>query len=163
MKESKLEKNVQSIVGSFVLVNNKDHQSFRTAEIIKQVSPGYYFVQFDNMGGDDMPIPIELVGEAEMASVCENCGERLWSFFPSREGLQKYIDWMATPAEPKMKVGALHQRSSQARPANQGPALTAREPDGSRRVPRALRGLGAQPVSLKRSTSGSKRDRKIAA
>jgi hypothetical protein len=104
MKESKLEKNVQSIVGSFVLVNNKDHQSFRTAEIIKQVSPGYYFVQFDNMGGDDMPIPIELVGEAEMASVCENCGERLWSFFPSREGLQKYIDWMATPAEPKMKV-----------------------------------------------------------
>jgi len=70
-----LEKNVQSIVGSFVLVNNKDHQSFRTAEIIKQVSPGYYFVQFDNMGGDDMPIPIELVGEGEMASVCENCGE----------------------------------------------------------------------------------------
>ena len=43
-------------------------------------------------------------GGLEMASVCENCGERLWSFFPSRERLQKYIDWMATPAEPKMKV-----------------------------------------------------------
>jgi hypothetical protein len=106
MEENKLEKDVQSpsIVGSFVLVNNKDHESFRTAEIIKQVSPGYYFVQFDNMGGGDMPIPIELVGEAEMASVCENCGERRWSFFPSRERLQKYIDWIETPAEPKMKV-----------------------------------------------------------
>jgi len=106
VNESKLEKDVQnpSIVGSFVLVNNKDHQTFRTAEIIKQVSPGYYFVQFDNMGGDDVPIPIELVGETEMTSMCANCGERLWSFFPSRERLQKYIDWMATPAEPKIKV-----------------------------------------------------------
>ena len=100
MKESNLEKNVQSIVGSFVLVNNKDHESFRTAEIIKQVSPGYYSTTW----AAAMPIPIELVGEAEMASVCENCGERRWSFFPSRERLQKYIDWMATPAEPKMKV-----------------------------------------------------------
>ena len=96
-----MEKDVQnpSIVGSFVLVNNKAHQTFRTAEIIKQISPGYYFVQFDNMGGDDMPIPIELVGEAEMASVCENCGERLWSFFPSRERLQSIsIGWQPRPS-----------------------------------------------------------------
>jgi hypothetical protein len=92
------------IVGSFVLVNDKDHETYRTAEIIKQVSPGHYFVQFDNISGGDMPMPIELVGEAEMASLCENCGARLWSFFPSRERLQKYIDWMETPPEPKMKV-----------------------------------------------------------
>ena len=122
-----------SIVGSFVLVNNKDSQTFRTAEIIKQISPGYYFVQFDNMGSDDMPIPIELVGEAEMASVCENCGERLWSFFPSRERPKNIIDWMATPAEPKMKV-VRSIKVVQARPANEGSALTEREPDNSRRV-----------------------------
>ena len=105
-ERGELENAVQNsdIVGSFVLVNDKDHETYRTAEITKQVSPGYYFVQFDNISGGDMPMPIELVGEAEMASLCENCGARLWSFFPSREGLQKYIDWMETPPEPKMKV-----------------------------------------------------------
>ncbi len=95
---------IAGLVGSFVLVTNKDHETFRTGEIIKQVSPGYYFVQFDAVGGDDMPEPMELVGEAEMASVCENCGERQWSFFPSREQLQKYVAWLETAAEPKIKV-----------------------------------------------------------
>ncbi len=95
---------ISDVVGSFVVVTNKDHESFRTAEIIKRVSPGYYFVQFDNMGVDEMPIPLELVGEAEMASVSENYDDRRWSFFPTREHLRKYIDWMEIPAEPKMKV-----------------------------------------------------------
>ena len=111
-------------------------KSFRTAEIIKQVSPGYYFVQFDNMSADDMPIPIELVGEAEMASVCENCGERLWSFFPSREQLQKYIDWMATPAEPKMKVVRPIKDHPKHVPPTKDQHLTAREPHNSRKFPR---------------------------
>ena len=90
---------ISDVVGSFVLVNNKDHYSFRTAEIIKQVSPGYYFVQFDNMGVDDLPIPLELVGEAEMASVCENCQDRRWHSSPHGSICESIsIGWKPRPS-----------------------------------------------------------------
>jgi len=94
LKHSKLEKDVQNptIVGRFVLVKNKDHQSFRTAEIIVQVSPGYYFVQFDNMGGHDMP-------EAEMASVCENAANVCGHSSPAGSDCKSIsIGWQPRPS-----------------------------------------------------------------
>jgi hypothetical protein len=90
------------LVGNLVLVDDYQNKTFRTGEIIEQVSPDYYLVQFDDMSGGNMRVPLELVGAAEMA-LLDHIGRR-WSFFPSRDHLQKYLDWLETPSEPRMKV-----------------------------------------------------------
>jgi hypothetical protein len=88
------------LVGHFAYVYDSD--TYRTGEIIEQVSSDHYLVQFDDMSGGNMRMPLELVGAAEMA-LLDHIGRR-WSFFPSRERLQKFLDWLETPSEPRMKI-----------------------------------------------------------
>ena len=83
------------------------------------------------MGDDDMPIPIELWARLKwhrcVRTAANVCGHS------SRAGSDcKNISIGWQPGRAEDEGRALHQRSSQARPANEGSALTEREPDDSR-------------------------------
>lgn len=82
----------------FVMVDSGD--SYRTGEILNEAGPGFWFVQFDNMGTGGQ-IPVELVSLDEM-TVFTAEGLKAWSFFGTAAKRQEWLDWLDTPAKPKV-------------------------------------------------------------
>jgi hypothetical protein len=85
----------KTLVGLFFHV--ADGEYFRTGEIVDEVG-AFLLVKFDNMLGRENRMPMELIPLEALAARCEH-GNALWSFFNSREALQSWLDWLATPTE----------------------------------------------------------------
>ena len=86
----------------FVFVD--EGETFRTGEIIATAADGYLLVQFDDMSGEGMPMPAEMVYLAEMCETCQH-GFKRWRFFPTVEARTKWRDLMDLPSAPaKVKI-----------------------------------------------------------
>ena len=85
------------LVGSFVLVEDSEH--YHTGEILAEISREHYLVRFDNVVDASVPMPMELVSATEMAAGAHGVGRR-WSFFATRDDLDRWIAWLETPSEP---------------------------------------------------------------
>jgi hypothetical protein len=94
---------VPTIVGSFVYVCDGEH--YHTGEILAEISHEHYLVRFDNPTDARVPMPMELVSTTEMAAPHGVHGVgRPWSFFATRDDLDRWITWLDTPSEPRMNV-----------------------------------------------------------
>lgn len=85
-----------SLTGMFFTDSEGDRYS--TGEILAEVADGVYLVRYD---GVEVKSPQELVPLGDMLSTDEN-GERSWHFFSSREELQTWVDWLASPPAPRV-------------------------------------------------------------
>ena len=88
--------------GSFVFVDDGEH--YRTGEIHAEPTPGYFLVRFDSVSPGEPTSPMELVGVSEMAAPHDGSRGRRWSFFTTRDDLDRWIAWAETPSEPRMSV-----------------------------------------------------------
>ena len=79
----------------FVFVD--EGETFRTGEIMETVGE-YFIVQFDCMNDPTTPMPAEMVYISEMCMTLPPDGFKAWSFFPSAESRQKYLDMIDTPS-----------------------------------------------------------------
>jgi hypothetical protein len=87
-----------SMVGKFFHESNTDYYS--TGQIVGEVERGPYFiVEYDAKVGTP-PTVQHLIDASEMAEIED--GIRKWSFFDSREALQQWMDWLDSPASPKV-------------------------------------------------------------
>jgi|KBSMisStaDraftv2_1062788.scaffolds.fasta_scaffold1385976_1 hypothetical protein len=93
-----------TLVGKFFLANDDEHEAYRTGEVIAQITPSHYLMQFDNMAGGDILFGSEVVGATELAASCKHCGGKNWTFYDNREKLQAYLDWLNTPEPTKSKL-----------------------------------------------------------
>lgn len=74
---------------------------YQTGQILNEAGPDYWFVQFDNMQGDGVEMPVELVSLAEMTYVAAD-GVKAWSFFETEDKRKAWLGWLDSPAKPKV-------------------------------------------------------------
>lgn len=92
---------MSNLVGKFFIEDEDDHEWYRTGEVRHDVERGY-LIRYDvSDGGANAPIqPMVIVTHEEITSMLD-CGHKRWSFFDSRQELNRYIKWIETPAEAK--------------------------------------------------------------
>jgi hypothetical protein len=77
-----------TLVNKFFIVNDADHEGYRTGQIIASLPSDFYLAY---MAGKDTPMPAAVISLTEMASTCEHCGNPRWELFASRENLKAYM------------------------------------------------------------------------
>lgn len=93
---------------NFVFVDNGE--SYRTGEV-KETVGEYFIVQFDCMNDPTTPMPAEMVHISEMCMTLPPDGFKAWSFFPSVEARQKYLDWLDAPStHPRPKIVSINDK-----------------------------------------------------
>ena len=62
--------------GMFLVLDNTDHQHYRTGQIVAVVG-NCYLIQFDKLDEKDPLPPMELYTLEELSRICQNCGRSL--------------------------------------------------------------------------------------
>jgi hypothetical protein len=90
------------LVGKFVFVDSGE--AYRTGKITASVDDHYFLVQFDNMVDTNAGKGATLVCLHEMSAAYDDDGLEIksWSFYDTREDLQKFIDWLDAPDKPEV-------------------------------------------------------------
>jgi hypothetical protein len=83
-----------------VLVDRPDN-SYSTGQIVDRIGEEHFLVQFDNMHDGGRKFPAELFHIEEMAASAPD-GLKCWKFFESATERQGWIDWLDSPAPPKV-------------------------------------------------------------
>lgn len=89
------------MLGKFVMIDNPKECSYSTGKIIEVVNDECFLVRLDNMQNPHRRMPLELFSAMDMAETDE-AGLKTWRFFESNEERQEYIDWLDSPALPKV-------------------------------------------------------------
>jgi len=92
-----------TIVGMFLVLDNADHEYYRTGEIVVAVG-NCYLIQFDRLL-DQLQPPAELYTLEELNSSCENCGQKCANLFKSRADMEQWIAWLNKPEKPAGQPG----------------------------------------------------------
>ncbi len=90
--------------GMFLVLDNTDHQHYRTGQIVAVVG-NCYLIQFDKLDEKDPLPPMELYTLEELSRVCENCGQKLANLFATRADLEQWIAWLNEPEKPTGQSG----------------------------------------------------------
>ena len=93
-----------TIVGMFLVLDNADHEYYRTGEIVVAVG-NCYLIQFDRLELDQPQPPAELYTLEELSSSCENCGQKCANLFKSRADMEQWIAWLNKPEKPADQPG----------------------------------------------------------
>ena len=81
-----------SLVGKYFYLSEDDE--YRTGRVEEQVEAGAYLVSF--FCDVSCPVPWELWTLEQIAAPTRHAWEG-WSFFPTREDLDKWLVWLETP------------------------------------------------------------------
>ena len=93
-----------TIVGMFLVLDNADHEYYRTGEVVVAVG-NCYLIQFDRLDLDQPQPPAELCTLEELSSSCENCGQKRGNLFNTRAGMEQWIAWLNKPEKPAGQSG----------------------------------------------------------
>jgi hypothetical protein len=96
-----------TIVGMFLLLDNADHEYYRTGEIALAVGT-CYLIQFDRLESDQPQPPAELYTLEELSSNCENCGQKRGNLFKTRADMEQWIAWLNKPEKPAGSGKVVH-------------------------------------------------------
>jgi hypothetical protein len=90
------------LVNKFVFVDSGE--TYRTGKITAEIDGHFFLVQFDNMTDKTEAKCATPVCLHEMSVAYDDDGLEIksWSFYDTREELQKFIDWIDAPAEPEV-------------------------------------------------------------
>ena len=87
---------------NFVIVD--DGEYFRTGEIIQTVAEEFCLVRFDDMSGEGVVMPAEMVYLAEMCETCPH-GIKRWAFFDTPNARKTWWALMSDrPSKPKPAI-----------------------------------------------------------
>ena len=95
-----------NLVDMFLVLDTTDHEHYRTGYIAAAVGD-CYLIQFDKVeDSEEHPLPpMELYTLEQLSRTCENCGQKLASFFKTREDMMRWIAWLREPEKPEGQYG----------------------------------------------------------